>query len=599
MTIPGSTTTCADLFAAAARENPDAIAVRHLETALTYGDVAGLAGAVARVLQDSGTGPGDVVATLLDRSPLSIAAALGSWAIGAAYAHLEPTEPDARIAGALGALGAPLVLTDPGNAHRIRNTAFVTLDDREVVKAPYDPVPDRTAQDLAYAVLTSGSTGAPKMVAIEHGSLLNYVAGLAEHIGSMPATFASGTTFAADLGNTCVYGALLTGGTVDILSRETALDPVSLAARMRLHPASALKCTPSQLEALARECDLADVLPRDVLIVGGEAFRPQLARAVRTARPDLAVYNHYGPSETTIGVLMHKVTETDLQRATVPIGVPLPGVWVLLLDDLGLPVPDGMPGQLLIGGKALARGYLGDQNLTVSRFVSHGERRYYATGDLAMRNEQGEFEFLGRLDRQLKIRGYRVEPAEIENAMLAQPGIEQVVVIGERPDASQPVELTAYIVGNADQDAIIPRLREILPASHIPAQVREVSCIPVTANGKADLSALRALAATASHQHEPLSLRTAAPPRSETERLIADVWLEVLNCRDIGIHTKFLDLGGDSLKSLAVFGRLRKRFPQLTIADLFAHPTVAGLAAAIAAEPSDTSASAPAKIVQL
>jgi amino acid adenylation domain-containing protein len=587
--MPGST--CADRFAHVADIEADTIAVRHNAIAMTYRELAGRAGGLARLLRTRGVRPGDVVATVLDRSPSAIVAMLGIWAAGAAYAHIDPAEPDRRILWALPETGARLVLTDRGNARRVPGA--VLLDNQDSQKlAPYQPVAGRSASDLAYLVLTSGSTGEPKAVAVEHGSVDNYVTALRRRLGPLPDTFASTTTFAADLGNTSVFGALLHGGTLDIIDSETVLDPTAFAQRLREYPVGLLKCTPSQLEALFSAAAPADVLPTDVLLVGGEVFPPRLAATVLAARPKLAVFNHYGPAETTVGVLTHRVTDADLAGDTIPIGRPLAGVDIAVLSASGRPVAHGDVGQLHIGGRATARGYVGDDDLTAARFVQRGDGRYYASGDLVRRNDNGDIEFVGRTDRQLKISGNRIEPAEIENVLLAQRGIRQAVVTAEPAGQDRPAELVAYLVGLIDHSSLVRRLWQALPAGHVPGRIHQVARIPFTRNGKTNFPALRKLAADAMKPRDVGVER----PRTPTERIIADVWCEVLKHVEIDVHAPFGKLGGDSLKSLAVFGKLHRHFPELTVAQLAAYSTVAELAAALGDDSADPS---PTTVVQL
>jgi acyl-coenzyme A synthetase/AMP-(fatty) acid ligase len=415
------------------------------------------------------------------------------------------------------------------------------------------------------------------------------VTALSERVGRVPKTFASTTTFASDLGNTSVFGALLTGGTLDIVDDETVSNPRAFVARLRKYPVGLLKCTPSQLTALIGNGDARRVLPTDVLVLGGEAFPTRLARTVLAARPNLAVFNHYGPTETTIGVLMHRVTEADLGSAVIPIGRPLGGVEIAVLDETRQPVADGEPGRLHIGGLAPARGYAGDDELTEAKFVERGARRFFASGDLVRRNENGDIEHVGRVDRQLDVGGHRIEPAEVENVLVAQRGIRQAVVTGERPRPDQPMELVAYLVGLVEHTDLERRLRRALPASHLPGRIHQVARIPMSRNGKTNFTALRKLAAdTVKPPAVPVQR-----PRTTTERLIADVWRAVLKHVEIDVHTKFGGLGGDEDKSQAVLVKLRQNYPELTVAVLDAHPTIAELAAALDAYEQEVSVSWP------
>ncbi|SEP95101.1 non-ribosomal peptide synthetase [Lentzea albida] len=583
---PRNTRTAAEVFAKVLKSGSDGIAVRHRGTALTYSELGERAGGVAAWLRVHGISGTDVVATVLDRSVNPVVAALGCWAAGAAYAHLDPEEPDGRIVDALSRIGARAVVCDESSAPRFSDVGLPVLQITDAGRAPYRPVRGYHT-DCAYLVLTSGTTGRPKAVEVPHRALVGYVDALLERIGpALPASFGTSTTFASDLGNTSVYGALLSGGRLDVYDRDLVLDPLALRAELAEHPVDLLKCTPSHLAALTADGDTASVLPRRVLVVGGEAFPPALARRVLDAQPDLALYNHYGPTEATVGSLVHRVTSTRGPR--IPIGTPLTGVVAQVVDEAGEPVVDGVPGMLLLGGRGLANGYLAAGGDTDDAFVRSADgTRWYRTGDLVARNADGDVEFLGRVDRQLKIRGHRVEPAEVEAALTALPGVADAVVTGEPTPAGQ-VELVAYVVSSSPVD--LGALRGRLPAALVPAAVHPVTAIPLTANGKIDFAGLRG--------ERPPDVEVGVDaPRTDTERLVASVWLTVLSKPRIGRDEKFLEVGGDSLKSLAVFGKLRRHYPALTIATLFKHPSIAELAAALdgAAAPAD-SRTAPAGV---
>ncbi|HEY0805231.1 MAG TPA: AMP-binding protein [Pseudonocardiaceae bacterium] len=432
--------TCADRFATVARGAPDAIALRHNAVGLTYRALAGQAGGVAALLRDRGVRPGDLVATVLDRSPLAVAAKLGIWATGASHAHLDAVEPDSRIARTLAAADARAVLTDRRNARRVPGS--LVLDQPTV--APYEPV----------------------------GTVRDHIMGLCQHIAPIPDRVTSTT----DLGDAC---ALLSGGTLDLVDRATALDPKAFAARLRAQPAGMLACTPSELESLFRQGEPADFLPTDVLVLDGDGFPAQLAGTVFDARPNLAVFNHHG--------------------------------------------------------------------MFLERFE--------------------------HVDRRLTIGGHRVEPADVEDVLLAQRGIREAVVTGEQASQDGPTELVAYLVGLADHADLLRRLRQRLPASHVPNRLHQVARIPLTREGRTSFTALRKLAA-----RKPVARQC---PRTATERLIADIWCDVLKHVEIGLHARFDDLGGNPAKSRAVVGKLRRHFPGLTVAQLADHPTVAELAAAL------------------
>ena len=547
--------TCADRFATVAHIGADAIALRHNNGVLTYRDLAGRAGAVAHLLRTNGVRPGDVVATVLDRSPMTVVAMLGIWAAGAAYAHVDAGEPDARIAAILPVTGARVVVTDRANDGRVPGS--LVLED--IGTAPYEPVTGTSSNDLAFVMCATGPAGVPVAVAVEHGSVRNDIIAVCQRIGPVPRTFATTTSLASDLGAASVFGALLTGGTLDIIDERVARTPKTFAARLRKHPVGLLACAPSQLQTLLRTSRPEAVLPTDVLVVGGDVFGSALAGTVLEARPELAVFSHYGHAGA-IGVLMHRVSEADLARDVVPLGRPLAGVEIAVLDEAGQPVADGEPGQLHVAGRTLG-----------------GESTYHPSGDLVRRNAQGDIEFVGRADRQVTIDGHRVEPAEVEAVLLARRGVRQAVVTAEPAGRDQPLELVAYLVGLVEPTGLTRWLRQALPATHVPARIHQVLRIPKSRNGDTNFATLRKLAADAIRPAPVPAVR----PRTVTERLIADIWCAVLKHVDVDVHTSFTDLGGDNFTSLAVLGKLRRHYPSVTIEQLAAHPTIAALAAAI------------------
>ncbi|MCG5212976.1 non-ribosomal peptide synthetase [Streptosporangium sp. KLBMP 9127] len=561
-------------------------AVRHGDTELSYEQLASAAGGLAVWLRGQGIGRGDVVATMVDRSVWSVVSILGAWSVGAVHVHLEPTDPDARIATLLTATGAQAVLVDERNRLRLpARTSVVRVLDATLPTAPYEPIHESEPQDPAYLVFTSGSTGVPKAVEVPHAAVLNHHAGFWRHMTpiTIPQSFGLTTTFAADLGLISVFGAVLSGARLDIYDRHTTLDADAFAAELENHPVDAVTYTPSLLEALAGQRDIASLLPGRMVVVAGEAFPPRLAAAMLEARPDLHVFNGYGPSEATIEMMLHQVREADTRRARVPVGKAIDGVVLRLLDEDGEPVPDGTPGILYIGGRCLAHGYRGDQDLTERKFTRDADgERFYRTDDLMVRDGEGVYEYLGRADRQLKVRGNRVEPGEIESALLALPGIQQALVVGEEPTPGAPTELIAYVVTTSPlaPEEMSRRLREHLAGALIPSRIDIVAAIPVTVNGKVDLAALHALAASSAASDRPAG----DPPRTDTERFVATLWSSVLGRPEVGRDQRFMEIGGDSFKALRIFAGLRRSYPGMTIGQLYEHPTVAALATVLDGE---------------
>ncbi|UNO40112.1 non-ribosomal peptide synthetase [Streptomyces sp. MST-110588] len=579
--------TAAHVFRTSAVRAATRPALRQGSAHMTYEELSRAAGGVADWLREQGVGRGDVVATLMDRSHRCVIAVLAAWAVGAAYVHIEATDPDPRVTALLETTRARAVITDERNERRVPGDGppLRVLHGTDQ-GAEYRIDPGLDAEDVAYLVCTSGSTGTPKAVVVRHRALLNYCRAFRQRVQARSLdSFGLVTTFAADLGKVSVYGALLSGARLDVYPRQTTLDPVALGAELSAHPVDCLTYTPSQMEALAAQGSLAALLPRRVLVVAGEPFPPRLAGAVLRARPDLEVYNGYGPSEATILATMHRVGPEDARRPRVPVGTPLAGVEACVRDENRRPVADGTPGVLYLGGACVASGYLGEAALTETVFVPLEDRPeaglFYRTDDLVVREPGGLLDYLGRADRQLKIRGNRVEPGEVETALLSLPGVRQAVVTGERPVPDAPLELVAYVVADADPRELTRRLRAALPSALVPSGLHVVPGIPVNLNGKADFATLRAAVRAAAGSGTAAQDASQDPPCTATERLVAGIWAEALGRARVGRHERFLEIGGDSFKALTVFARLRRHHPRLGIAQLYTHATVAALASAL------------------
>jgi amino acid adenylation domain-containing protein len=561
---------------------PDAAAVVAPDGVLTYAELDRQANRLAHRLRDVGVGVDTPVGVLLEPTTPLAWTLLGILKAGGAYLPLDTTCPASRITELLNTAGARTLVTVAEFADRAGDRTTLVLDDPATLAGQPSTRPDNTAgpDSLIHVILTSGSTGQPKAVAVSHRSVVNYLHGALDRIGADVAggSFAMVSTPAADFGLTCVFGALTTGGTLHLVSREVATDPDAFAQYLCQHQVDVVKCVPSHMELLATHRDISQVLPRRLLILAGETCPWALVERVRAARPDLRVQNHYGHTEST---MISLVCDTDdvppeRRRGVVPLGTPLANVTGYVVDRAGRPLPAGVPGELILTSPGIARGYLGQPELTSERFVPDPvtqTRRCYRSGDRIRVQPDGTAEFLGRLDDQLKIRGYRVEPGEVVTALRSLPGIEDAVVLAVGEGRGR--KLAAWLVGNQlDVGAVRAQLRERLPEYMIPASFVVLDRLPLNSNGKIDRAALPAPA-----QERPPE-RTA--PRTPGERQVAAAWTEVLGVDDIAVDDDFFTLGGDSFSAIRAIRAVdagRPGDPALRVIDLFTHSTVRRLAA--------------------
>jgi amino acid adenylation domain-containing protein len=581
------------LIAAQAGRTPDATAVVSEERTLTYRDLERQASLLAHHLRSLGVGPEVRVGLCVERSPEMVVGVLGILAAGGAYVPLDAGSPPERLATLLDDLREgdeePVVVTRGSLAGRlpVGRGRRVLLDGElaapaGAVEGP--PAAGARPENAAYVLYTSGSTGKPKGVVVEHRQLLNYLRGLEERLDVPPGgSFAMVQPLTVDSCKTAFYPPLLTGGALHLISEERALDPRGLAAYFREHRVDGLKIAPSHLAALQSGAATAAVLPRELLVFGGEASRRDWALELRAAGV-CRVFNHYGPTEATVGMLTCRV-EPGLATGpslTTPVGRPLAGSRAHVLDRRMEPVPPGVAGELYIGGLCVARGYLGRPDLTAERFVPDPwERggRLYATGDLMRHLPDGRLEFLGRRDEQVKVRGFRIELGEIEAALALCPGVREGRVVLREDVAGSP-RLVGYVVpeGEAPSAETLQRfLRERLPEPMVPPAFVALAELPRTAHGKVDR---RALSTSAPRPGDVRDLW--APPRDTLELEIARIWEDLLGVQPVGVTDDFFDLGGHSLLAVRLFARIEARCGiKLPLSLLFKARTVEGLAAAV------------------
>jgi amino acid adenylation domain-containing protein len=533
---------------------------------LSYADLIGRAGGLAAALQRRGTAPGDIVGVLFPRGERLVVAELGVLLAGAAFLPLDPANPPARIAR---------YCTDAGVRHLVCDGALVGLVPPGISALTGDhtgcpaPLPC-TEHDLACVIYTSGSTGQPKGVMIEHGALSNLVAWHIDAFALTPKdrlTMIASPAFDASLGE--IWPALAAGASLHVPDDEVRLTP----SRLRTWLAETAITVTGLPTPLAEAILALPSVPSRLrlMLTGGDRLT-----ARRPAALGHPLVNTYGPTEATV---MATIGTIEAEGDDMPdVGRPIAGVTAYVLDARLRSVPTGVPGELYLGGACLARGYLHRPGLTAEAFrpdpFGRGGR-IYRTGDRIRRRRDGTLEFLGRVDAQVKVRGFRIEPTEIAATLLRHPLVAQAhVAVRADADRRGDRQLVAYLVsrdGHVDPADLRQHLSAQLPPYMVPSAYVWLDDLPVTRNGKVDVARLPA---------PPSPTPTTAAPRSRTEQQIAAIWRDVLNLPAVGVHDNFFDLGGHSLLLVQVHQRVRQELsPNLPIVALFQYPTIAALAA--------------------
>ncbi|WP_431041734.1 amino acid adenylation domain-containing protein [Streptomyces sp. P1-3] len=594
---------------------PDAVAIVADGEEVSYAELDARANKLANFLVEQGVGAESVVGLCLGRGAEMIAAILGVWKAGAAYLPIDPGQPADRVAHLITDSRAALTLTTEEILDDLpAGMRLIALDEplaRMQLDMAGETAPQVTADPdgIAYVIYTSGSTGRPKGVAVTHGALASYVASVPGRVGlgGPGDRYALLQAQATDLGNTMVFASLTTGGELHILDEGAVTDPAAVSRYLAEHRIDHLKAVPSHLAALGAAGDLAGVLPAKSLVLGGEAARPEWVRDLLSAADGCAVFNHYGPTETTIGVATTPLTADVVAAGVVPVGTPLANTRFYVLDDRLHPVAPGVVGELYVAGAQLARGYVRRPGLTAERFVASpfgtaGERMY-RTGDRARWTADGQVVFLGRTDDQVKIRGFRIEPGEVQSVLAAHPQVAQAAVIA-REDVSGDKRLVAYVVADdpetADDSALPAMVRKFaaqrLPEHMVPSAVVTLDALPLTGNGKLDRKALPAPdyhgAAQTGGRNRAAGLQ---------EEILCVAFAEVLGVPAVGVHDDFFELGGHSLLAVRLISRIRSLLGvEVEVRDLFEAPTVAGLAEQLAgareARPALESGARPAQL---
>ncbi|MEW5926734.1 MAG: amino acid adenylation domain-containing protein [Gemmatimonadota bacterium] len=570
------------LFEEQAARAPDAVAVVYGERSLTYRELNERANRLARHLAGVGVGPESRVGIFLERGPELVVALLAVLKAGGAYVPLDPAYPAGRLAFMLADSGVEVLVT----REELRAALPVEAPARVVsVDAERDGVAARSAENpesragagsLAYVMYTSGSTGAPKAVGVEHRGVVRLVRG-ANYVDLGPdEVVLQAAPVSFDASTLEVWGALLGGGRL-VLLPGAAPSLEELGRTLAGHGVTTLWLTAGLFQLMVQE-RLEDLGGVRQLLAGGDVLPAEAAKAFRRRFPACRLVNGYGPTENTTFTCCYTVP-AEWSGSSLPIGAPVSNTRVYVLDAGMQPVPVGVPGELYAGGAGVARGYLGHPAATAERFVPDpfgpgAGARLYRTGDRARWRADGAVEYLGRLDAQVKLRGFRVEPGEIEAALRRHPGVADCLVVA-REDAPGERRLVAYVAGGADAEELREHLRASLPEYMVPGAFVVLESLPLTPNGKPDRRALPA----------PEQARAGdeyVAPRTQVEETVAGIWAEVLGLERVGVHDDFFRLGGHSLLIMRLIARVRRAFGvEISIHTVFAMPTLEALSAEI------------------
>ena len=563
-----------------AMERPAAVAVVCGEQQMSYQELNHQANQVAHYLRKQGVGPGVAVGLCVERSVEMVIALLAVLKTGGAYVPLDPTYPQERLAYILEDADVMVLVTQTTWRARLpeSTTLVVSLDtewDMIVQESDENFCSGATDDSLAYVIYTSGSTGKPKGVEIPHGAFVNLLQAMCGKLGlTSHDRWLAVTTIAFDIAGLELFGPLIAGGQVHLVSWDEALDGRRLMERLQSAKATVMQATPATWQML-RDTGWEGVSDL-MMLCGGAALSRGLAEWLMPR--GRALWNLYGPTETTIWSAVHRVEEVT---HSIPIGQPIANTQLYVLDDFLQVLPIGVLGELCIGGRGLARGYRGRPDLTEEKFIDHPFNgsdavRLYRTGDRVRRLPDGTMEFLGRVDHQVKVRGFRIELGEIEAVLGQHSAVKECVVVGHPNDTGEVSQLVAYIVITSEGIEAPTRqefhqfLKATLPEYMFPSEFVVLDVFPLTPNGKIDRAQLpqkwQILEGTA---------ETYVAPRTSLEHQLTTIWEDVLERQPIGMDDNFFDVGGHSLKAVQLFSKIEKKFGKaLPLSILFKAPTI-------------------------
>lgn len=563
------------LFEEQVEKTPDRIAVQmsdglHLPR-MTYTEINRESNRLAHLLVKNGVRPDTIVGVLMERSVKMIIGILGILKAGGAYLPIDSQYPEARKQFIVEDSGATILLSE-------RSKLSETIEEIDLTIIPgntpcgFSTLPTQP-NHLAYIIYTSGSTGKPKGVMIEHRGVVNYIRwAVKKYVIDERANFPLYTSISFDLTVTSLFTPLLSGGAVVVYREEE--NEFGLERVIKENMVDVVKVTPSHLKAIRdKKTDITGSRIKR-FIVGGEELETALALDIqRMFNGDIEIFNEYGPTETVVGTMIYKFNPETDTHYSVPIGVPIDNTHIYVLNGNRHPVPPGVLGELCVSGDNLARGYLGRTELTSEKFIKNPYvegTKLYRTGDLARFMPDGNIHFAGRIDSQVKIRGFRIEPGEIESLLLRREELKDAVVLERKDNSGNPV-LCAYLVYKRGREPEIPELREYLaeklPVYMIPGYFTPLENMPLTPNGKVDKKQLPAPEVKAGADY--------IEPETSNEKIIADIWQDVLGLDKVGVHDNFFDLGGNSMLSIKIAGRFKEVFKRdIPIVTMYRYLTI-------------------------
>ncbi|AWD89305.1 non-ribosomal peptide synthetase [Bacillus velezensis] len=557
--------TAVERFEKHAEQTPEKTVIEYETGVLRYGEVNRKANALAWELISLGVQPNDRVAIMTTLEAETIIGILGVLKSGAAYVPIDPATPKERIEHILNDAAPKVILTREKTMET--EVPFISMNLEDLGEKETNPACAVEKSDIAYLIYTSGTTGKPKGVAVTRGNLDHYLSYADQEYQKEACTTVLMTSLSFDLSVTSLFLPLISGGSLLLKGGDTE---ERLRAALKDNRVTFLKLTPSHLKMLETYADGVDVPNLETLIVGGEEFTTDTAwKTQKLLGESVKIHNEYGPTETTVGCCDYVYSSEKDKGLSVGIGHPIANMQLYILNEMEL-CGVGVPGELCIAGDGVAKGYLNQPELTAEKFIDnpYGEGKLYRSGDLARWLPNGEMEYLGRIDEQVKIRGYRIELYEIESVLRNQPGISDVAVVALEVGGDKSI--CAYLIPTnqeqqLDMSEIKNDLRDKLPEYMLPGFMMQIDALPLTPNGKLDAKALPEPNALAGQEY--------MPPRTKTEKVITDIFEEILGISPVGIEDSFFELGGDSIKAIKAVSKLREKGYKLSFAALMYQQT--------------------------